>query len=635
MRVVGSLKDVYFQVSSRHAKIDALTLQRQQKEKCSVTITQSLPHWNMNTVYPGLESSEFAQGVADTVQEIVDLVGLFATYDVKQQPEIVVDDAFVQTFETIMTRYNAVLDSNRTLVVYINCFVSTNSHDDLAQARMSELQKYQVLLAQLSIRFTAWLGSLDVEVLIARSPIALAHSYILRKAKEQSSHLMSPAEEALAAELNTSAGSAWTKLHNNMTSQLNVSLELDGVVQDYPMSAIRNMAYNANRETRRVAYAAELVAWQRVALPLAAALNSIKGEVNVVTRRRNWESPLAASLFANGIDQQTLDVMFGAARNAFPAFRSYLHTKARALDLPRLAWYDLFAPLGTTDKVWPFDDAATFIVKQFGTYSPRLSDFAARAFREQWIDAEPRPGKRDGAYCTSLRADESRVFANFKPAFGGVSTLAHELGHGYHNLNLAERTMLQRSHPMTLAETASIFCETIIRQAAMQNAGRQERIAILDASLQGSCQVVVDIMSRFLFEQRVFAKRDQRELSVDELNNLMLEAQLETYGDGLDASLLHPYMWAVKGHYYSTGRSFYNYPYMFGLLFGLGLYTRYQQDPESFKRGYDELLSSTGLADAATLAARFNIDLHSEAFWNASLDIVRADVAMFAELTGA
>jgi oligoendopeptidase F len=232
----------------------------------------------------------------------------------------------------------------------------------------------------------------------------------------------------------------------------------------------------------------------------------------------------------------------------------------------------------------------------------------------------------------SLRADESRVFANFRPAFPGVSTLAHELGHGYHNLNLASRTMLQRQTPMTLAETASIFCETIIRNAALERGTPAEQVEILEASLQGSCQVVVDIISRFLFERRVFERRRERELSVDELNALMLEAQRDTYGDGLDQALLHPYMWAVKQHYYSVGRSFYNFPYMFGLLFGLGLYARYQRDPDDFRRGYDELLSSTGLADAATLAARFGIDIRSGEFWRESLAIVRADIDRFEAL---
>jgi oligoendopeptidase F len=258
--------------------------------------------------------------------------------------------------------------------------------------------------------------------------------------------------------------------------------------------------------------------------------------------------------------------------------------------------------------------------------------FAERAFRERWIDAEPRPGKEDGAFCMWLVSDQSRVLANFKPAFGGMSTLAHELGHGYHNMCLAPRTPLQRATPMTLAETASIFCETIVRQAALQRAAASERIEILEASLQGSCQIVVDITSRFLFESAVFERRQARELSVAELGELMLESQRQTYGDGLDAAVLHPYMWAAKSHYYSPSRSFYNFPYMFGLLFGLGLYARYTADPEGFKAGYDELLSSTGLADAATLAARFDIDIRTPAFWRASLDIIRADIAQFEEL---
>jgi len=399
------------------------------------------------------------------------------------------------------------------------------------------------------------------------------------------------------------------------------------------MSMVRNLAFDADRDLRRRAYEAELEGWKRAALPLAAALNSIKGEVNVLTSYRGWDSPLEASLLDNNIDRQTLDSMLMAARESFPDFRRYLHAKARMLGLPRLAWYDLFAPVTTGEKTWEYEDGAAFIVAQLDTFSSSLSNFAARAFREHWIDAEPREGKQDGAYCTPLRKDESRVFANYKASFDGVSTLAHELGHGYHNLNLSKRTMLQRSTPMALAETASIFCETIIRNAALQKAGQQEQIAILEASLQGSCQVVVDITSRFLFEQRLFERRRQRELSIDELNNLMLEAQRETYADGLDERALHPYMWAMKPHYYSSKVSFYNYPYMFGLLFGLGLYARYKEDGERFKASYDELLSSTGLADAATLAAQFGIDVRSVDFWRKSFAIVREDIEQFENLT--
>jgi pepF/M3 family oligoendopeptidase len=597
-----------------------------------MTTTQTLPHWDMTVVYPSLESPEFALGFAQVTQEINDLAHLFDEHHIEEQPSLGMDDSVIHTFEIVVERYNAVLEDTKTLAVYISCFVSTNSHDDVAQARMSELQKSMVLLSTLGTRFTAWIGALDVEALIEASALVRDHAYMLRKTKEQAMHLMSPPEETLAAELNVSSGTAWSKLHGNVTSQLTVPLELAGQTQEYPMSVIRNLAYDPDRNVRHRAYEAELAGWQRVALPLAAALNSIKNEVIVLSQRRKWESPLDASLFASSIDHKTLDAMLAAARASFADFRRYLHAKARALGLGHLTWYDLFAPVGTNNRVWQFDDARSFIVNQFGTYSSRLSDFAARAFRESWIDAEPRPGKRDGAFCTSLRGDESRVFANFKPVFSGVSTLAHELGHGYHNLNLAKRTPLQRSNPMTLAETASIFCETIILQAALQKADRLEQIALLEESLQGSCQVVVDITSRFLFEEGLFAKRQQRELSIDELNNLMLQAQHDTYGNGLDENVLHPYMWAVKSHYYSTGRSYYNYPYMFGLLFGLGLYAQYQKDPETFKQGYDDLLSSTGMADAATLAMRFGIDLSTEEFWNASLDIIRRDIDRFEAL---
>ena len=596
------------------------------------TVSSMLPHWDMAVVYPGLESVEFGQGFSQAVQDIHKLVRLFDEEHIMEQPPAALSDDVIHVFETAVKRYNAVLDTTTTLSVYIMCFVTTNTQDNLAQAKWSELQQPLVALKKLGTRFTAWIGSLDVEALIERSALAREHAFMLRKAKEQATHLMTPSEETLAAELNTSSGTAWAKLHGDVTSQLNVPLEIDGRMQELPMSMIRTLAFEADRDLRRRAYEAELGGWKSVAVPLAAALNSIKGEVIVVGQRRGWASPLEASLFDSNIDRETLEAMMTAARASFPDFRRYFQAKARVLGVTRLAWYDLFAPISKGEEAWKFADAEAFIVEKFASFSPRLSNFAARAFREQWIDAEPRTGKVDGAYCTPLRNEESRVFANYKPSYEGMSTLAHELGHGYHNFNLAQRTMLQKETPMTLAETASIFCETIVRHAAMQNADAQEQLVILEASIQGAGQVVVDITSRFLFEQRVFEARKQRELSVDELNMLMLEAQKETYGDALDASILHPYMWAMKPHYYSADTSFYNYPYMFGLLFGLGLYARYQQEPESFKTSYDSLLSSTGLADAATLASQFGIDIRSVDFWRSSLDIVRDDINRFEEL---
>jgi pepF/M3 family oligoendopeptidase len=435
--------------------------------------------------------------------------------------------------------------------------------------------------------------------------------------------------------LKLSGGIAWQKLWGNVSSQISVPFERDGETKPLPMSALRNLAHEADREVRRRAYETELAAWRQHAVPLAAAMNSIKGEVELLARRRGWESPLDAALFDNGIDRPVLEAMLGASREFFPVFRRYLKAKARALGLPALAWYDLFAPLGESTSRWEFARARDFIVEQFAVYSPRLSGLAARAFAERWVDAEPREGKRDGAFCMHLRGDESRVLANFQPTLTGVTTLAHELGHAYHNLNLAQRLPLQRETPMILAETASTFNETAVRQAALRQADRQEQLAILEEQLIEATQVVVDITSRFQFESGVFAKRAERELSVDELNALMLQAQRDTYGEGLDPTLLHEYMWAAKPHYYSAGVQFYNFPYMFGLLFGLGLYARYQAAPDTFWAGYDDLLSSTGLADVATLTARFGVDVRDPAFWRASLSVVEADVQRYEALVEA
>ncbi|MDP9470928.1 MAG: M3 family oligoendopeptidase [Chloroflexota bacterium] len=589
----------------------------------------------MTVVYPSLESPEFATGFEEVIRQIDDLVQLFDAHDVGQRVAAPLDDGTVTTFEEVTNQLNRLLERIETLNAYIAAFVTTDSRNSLAQAKASELQQRQVKVAQLGTRYAAWIGSLDLPALIERSTMAREHAFPLEQLQVQAQHLMSPQEEALAAELRPSGGSAWSRLQGDVSSQLEVPLEVEDEPRLLPMSAVRNLAHDPDRAVRRRAYEAELAAWERAALPLAAAMNGIKGEVNTLAARRGWASPLDAALFDSRIDRTTLDVMLGAAEEAFPTFRRYLRAKARVLGVSALAWYDLFAPVGedaAAAKRWDFATGSAFIVDRFGAYSPKLAQFAERAFRERWIDAEPRPGKRDGAFCMSLRGDESRILANYQSSYDAVSTLAHELGHGYHNLCEAGLTPLQRETPMTLAETASIFCETIVREAAMAQTDEQGQFAILEASLQNSCQIVVDIASRFRFEERVFGARRARNLAVEELNELMLGAQRETYGDGLDAEALHPYMWAVKSHYYSPGRSFYNYPYMFGLLFGLGLYAHYREEPEGFRRGYDDLLASTGRADAATLAARFGIDIQTRDFWRTSLDMIRLDVDRFETL---
>ncbi|MDQ3548706.1 MAG: M3 family metallopeptidase, partial [Chloroflexota bacterium] len=241
-------------------------------------------------------------------------------------------------------------------------------------------------------------------------------------------------------------------------------------------------------------------------------------------------------------------------------------------------------------------------------------------------------GKQGGAFCMAVGDGSSRILANFAPSFGAVRTLAHELGHAYHYhvLHRERRTLLQQMlTPMTLAETASTFCETLVRQAALDAADPAGQVTMLDAALQNHCRFVVDVSCGFLVEQRIFEARNARELSVDELNAITVTAQAETYGDAIDPATWHPFMWAYRPHAFSAANSFSSFPYMFGLLFGLGLYARYRDAPPSFQTSFDALLAATGESDPATLAARFDIDIRTPAFWRASLAVIRADIDRF------
>ncbi|MFY9234815.1 MAG: M3 family oligoendopeptidase [Fimbriimonadaceae bacterium] len=585
------------------------------------------PRWDLTPFFPSVDSPQLHDAIAQARKKVAELSAWFDAngIDAGASPE-----RAAEKVESLIQSLNELGEEMELLGAYLSCVVTTDTRNADAQARMSELDQIASEASNLRTRFAGWIGSQSVQDLVEHSASARNHRFMLEKASIKAQHLMSPAEEALAAELRLTGSTAWSKLHSDVTSQIEVELELETGKETVPMSHVRTLAYERDREVRRAGYEAEMRTWKAFEVPLAAAMNSIKGEVSTLCRRRNWGSPLDEALFGANIDRPTLDAMMNAAKASFPMFRRYLRAKASLLGQATLPWFDMYAPVAQTAS-WNYDSACEFVERHFRSYSDRMGDFARRTFDENWIDVPPAPGKVDGAYCATVRKDESRILMNFKPSFTSVSTLAHELGHAYHSLCLAPRTELQKTTPMTLAETASIFCETIVRQAALREGSDAERLAILEGSLQGACGVVVDISSRFLFEQSVFAQRPDRELSPAELCEMMLSAQKQTYGDGLDEAFLHPYMWALKPHYYDAD-SFYNYPYMFGFLFGLGLYAQYEQDPNAFRSGYDDLLSSTGLADAATLAERFGIDIRSEGFWKSSLSIVERDVQKFERL---
>lgn len=609
----------------------------------SLEQTDQLPHWDMTRIYPGLESAEFEEAFADVLAGISSLGDRFETFqrgtDESNANRQVAESSQEQEtafLHTVLSQLNELQEKVTTVNAYIYAFVTTEARNDLAQSRLSELQEGLVGLANLETRLARWVASLDIASLSAQSSMISQHSFTLLNWAEGAGHQMSRGEEELAAALNLPGAEAWSKLHSNVTSLLKVGVAFpDGTTETLPMSKVRALAHHPDEGRRKAAYDAELRGWESVAVPLAAALNGVKGSTAVLNERRSWASSIEPSLFMNNVDMPTLEALQAAVVESLPDFRRYLTTKARLLGKDSLPWWDLYAPMPAEGgpRRWSYTEASDFIRQQFAGYSDRLAGLAARAFEQNWIDAEPRDGKQQGGYCMTVRREESRVMVNFEPSFDALQTLAHELGHAYHHYVVAERTPLQRKTPMALAETASTFCQAIVFNAALKQSAGDERMAMLESSLQDACGYIVDIHGRYLFEKAVFEARRKRELAVSELNELMLDCQRQTYGDGLDNRHLHRYMWAGKVHYYMPDLSFYNWPYTFGMLFSFGLYNRYLQHPASFPAQYDELLSSTGMAGAAELANRFGIDIRSVEFWRSSLDVCRDRIRQFEELS--
>lgn len=599
--------------------------------------SDALPHWDLSNIYPSLDSAALKDAIAQTQAETAALEAYLDEHGLSKSGNVNLDaGAFAEIVNGYLDRSNRLLRLFYTVVTYIQLHVSTDSFDTTARRMLSEIEPMNVRLSQIDTRFSGWLGQLAALLpdAIARGGLAAQHAFYLQETAEQSKYMMSEPEEALAAELALSGTAAWTRLQGTITSQLTVDFDRNGKVEKLPMPAIINiMQHDPDPEVRREAYELEHAAWRSVKEPLAACMNGVKGTTVTLDKHRGRTDALQAPVEGARIDRETLDAMMGAMQDSFPMFRKYLRAKAKRLGHEGgLPWWDLFAPVGKSERSYSWAETQDLIKSNFAQFSPELAGLAQRAFDRNWIDAEQRAGKRGGAFCTEIAAvDESRILCNFDGSLDQVSTVAHELGHAFHNYAQVGKTILQTVTPMTLAETASIMCETIVMDAALREAKTaDEELAILETDLIGKTQVIVDITSRFLFEQEVFERRANAELSADDLCEIMVRCQKATYGDGLDERYLHPWMWTWKPHYY--GRSFYNFPYAFGLLFAMGLYAIYQKRGAAFVPEYMQLLASTGEGSAADLAARFGINIRERAFWQASLDLIGQRIDRYCEL---
>ncbi|MGM0370361.1 MAG: M3 family oligoendopeptidase [Bacillota bacterium] len=582
-------------------------------------------NWNLDDLYEGFDTEKFKADLQLVDEQIAELKEWSANNLEEQDNRVEQIEEFLKLLRQFRKNYSV-------LIKFAQLKLSVDANNQQAAKYVEQLEKKKTDLTSAQVKFQRWLGEIaDLEEVTSQSELLTEHQFYLEELAHESQYLLSMEEEVMISKLQTTGSSAWYKLKQKLVSNLMVEIELEGEKQELPLSKVRNMAYDSDQQKRKKAYQAELDSYSKIEDSVASCLNSIKGESLTLSQERGYQSPLEKSLISSKLDEEVLEAMMEAITESLPDFRRYYRKKAELLGHDDgLPFYDLFAPLGADELEFDYDSAKDFIIDNFRNFSDGLADYAQRAFQNDWIDAKPRSGKNGGAFCMNIQPlGQSRILANFEGSFSNVSTLAHELGHGFHGDCLTEESIFNTDYPMPLAETASIFCETIIQKAALEKADEEQRLGILENSLMGAGQVIVDIYSRYLFETEVFEERKDSALSSEQLQELMIESQQEAYGSGLDNDLLHPYMWVNKIHYYIPGFDFYNYPYAFGLLFGKGLYAQYQEQGSEFIEEYQELLAATGKKDAVEVAQMMDIDIKSVDFWRQSLAIIKDDINQF------
>ena len=576
--------------------------------------------WNLNPIYTGFDDPRFEE----------DLQALRRTVrDLEELTQHLTGDSAV-LLKRGLTLQERLQELAEKLLCYAELRQAACTTDAEAGSKIGKIMGVYSDSAAPVAAFEGWLAAIpDLDSLIASDPLFEEYRFILERKKLGSLHLLPGIGEKVMAKLKISGSNAWAELQQYLTSTVKVTYR----GEEINLSAVRNLAYSAEAEVRKDAYEAELACYRSIEDSVAYALNSLKLETLNECELRGYESPLARTLEQSNMEKKTLDAMFAAIDQKLPMFRRYLKAKAHALGHENgLPWYDLFAPMGKSSTRFTTQDARDYLVELFSHFDDELSGMVARAFDEEWIDFYPRSGKAGGAFCSGVSCiGQSRILTNFDGTLGDVVTLAHELGHAFHNQCIADHRPLNHDYSMPVAETASTFNECVVMNHAIaQAADDAEKLNLIESQLQDVTQIIVDIYSRYRFEDAVLRRRKEEFMGAAELCRIMLQAQADSYGDGLDSALRHPYMWLCKSHYY--GSTFYNFPYAFGGLFARGLYAKYAQEGASFVPVYKKLLHTTTVATAEDAAKVAGIDLTDKEFWLSALAEVEEKIDMFCAL---
>lgn len=578
-------------------------------------------NWDLTVFYKDFDDPEFKDDLARLPKEIDAFTAAIAAPAEDEVEKLV----------SLVHQEEALSNLFERLSLMIGLTLSVDANNKAANAAMAPLMRAVMGSSLASNAFSRYLASLEnLDAIIDADDELKARAFALREAAEDAKHQLPEALEKPVLKMQLSGGEAFSQLRDKLDATLLV--DYDG--KQIPLSAVRALAYDGDADTRRRAYEAELASYKKIELPMSFCLNNLKAEGETMAALKGYKGVLDMALAHSRMDEKTLEAMWTAIREALPELREYFKAKGRLLGHENgLPFYDLFAPVGQSTRTYTVEEARALLLDLFGKFCPEMGEMMRTAFDEGWIDMYPREGKSGGAFCSGYYAKNiSRVMTNFAGSASDVSTLAHELGHAFNNRMLHHKPIMMTETPMPLAETASTFNETLLISQLLKTATPAEELTLLDSCLTEQTQTMVDIYSRFLFEQKVVAAQADHALDVDELKETMLWAQEQSYGDGLDPEYRHPYMWACKSHYYSTGVHFYNFPYAFGGLFARGLYARYEKEGEAFVPVYCDLLSRFGSDTIANVTASVGIDVTTPDFWREAVESVLVQVRRFVEL---
>ena len=580
--------------------------------------------WNLEVLYKGFDDPQFLADF-EKIQKLLTDFAAFAADIENRDP--------AQALHESIERQEEMEKTIMKMGIYANLRQSANTRDPEAGSQLGRIMAAYSTVAAPMAKVKKWTSELpNLKELVEADPFLQPYSFMFENIARDSKYLLAGRGEEIMARMRLSGGSAWSDLQSYLTSTVPVSYR-DTTIN---LPSVRNLAYDPDQQVRKDAYEAEIACYERIRDAVAFALNSIKLETISDCKLRGYASPLDRTLENSLMKKETLQAMLSAMDDYLPKFWQYLKAKAKALGHTNgLPWYDLFAPMGNSSTKFTVEESRDYLVNLYAGFDKELSSMVADAFDNEWIDFYPREGKVGGAFCAGVEAiGQSRILTNFDGSFSDVVTLAHELGHAFHNQCIREHRPLNKDYSMPVAETASTFNECVVMASAIEKAAdKDEKIALIESQLQDATQIICDIYSRYRFEAMVFANRENKFMDADTLCGFMTEAQRQSYGDGLDPDCQHPYMWVCKSHYY--GPTFYNFPYAFGGLFARGLYAQYEKEGASFIPKYKKLLYTTPIATAEDTAKVADIDLTDKAFWAAALQTIADQIDLFCELVEA